>query len=178
MTRPRLHPGLVEVYTGDGKGKTTAALGLAVRALGRGLTVYLVQFMKGDPEYGELKSLPKLEGFAFRQAGLATFVNREHPSLEDLRLARAGFEHAAEIVRSGAWDIVILDEILVALDYALVEERAVLELLAARPGHVEIVLTGRWASPAVRQAADLVSEVREIRHPWRRGVPARDGVEH
>ncbi len=178
MSRYRLNPGLVEIYTGDGKGKTTAALGLGLRAAGHGLRVHLIQFMKGDPEYGELKVLDRIPGFTWEQSGLPTFVKWREPSEEDLRLARAGRKRAAEALAGGDVDVLILDEILCAVDYGLLTAAEVVELIEARPPQVELVLTGRGAPPEILARADLVSEVREVRHPFTGGVPARRGIEH
>lgn len=178
MSRPRLERGLVQVYTGTGKGKTTAALGLGLRAAGHGFHVFLLQFMKGDPDYGELKALAHQPHVTFRQCGLPTFVERGQPSPEDLRLAAEGMRLAREILEAGDHDVVILDEINVAVDFGLVPEEEVLDLVRSRPTHVELVLTGRYAPPGILAAADLVSEMRSLRHPFQKGIPARRGIEH
>jgi len=170
--------GLLQVYTGDGKGKTTAAVGLALRMAGHGFRVYLLQFMKGDPNYGEilaLRAVPKVE---ILQSGLPTFVRKGAPGPEDLRLARAGLETAREILSAGRHDLVILDEILCAVDYGLLRESELLDLIDRKPAQVELVLTGRNAPAEVIRRADLVSEIREVNHPYRRGVAAREGIEY
>ena len=169
---------MVHVYTGDGKGKTTAALGLALRAMGHGLKVYLIQFMKGDPEYGELRAGRRLDGLTIRQFGRTDFVDRDHPAEEDLALARQGLEHAREIMAAGRCDLMILDEINVALDFGLVPVKSVLELIESKPHDMELVLTGRSAPRPIIQAADLVTEMREIKHYYQQGRTARDGIEH
>ncbi len=169
---------MVHVYTGDGKGKTTAALGLALRALGHGLKVYLIQFMKGDPEYGELRAGRRLDGLTIRQFGRTDFVDRDHPAEEDLALARQGLEHAREIMAAGRCDLMILDEINVALDFGLVPVKSVLELIESKPHDMELILTGRSAPRPIIQAADLVTEMREIKHYYQQGRTARDGIEH
>jgi cob(I)alamin adenosyltransferase len=174
----KLNPGRVQVYTGDGKGKTTAALGLALRAAGHGLKVYMVQFMKGDPDYGELKAVSALEGITVRQFGRLDFVDRDRPDPEDVRLAREALAHAGEVAQSGRYDVVILDEINVAMDFGLVEIADVLALIKEKPEEVELVLTGRYAPVEVIQAADLVTEMKEIKHYYRHGGAARDGIEH
>jgi len=174
----RLQDGMVQVYTGDGKGKTTAALGLALRALGHGLKVYMIQFMKGDPEYGELRTGRRLEGLTIRQFGRTDFVDRDHPAEVDLALARQGLEHASEIMAVGDHDVVILDEINVAMDFGLVPVRAVLELIESKPRETELILTGRSAPRPIIEAADLVTEMREIKHYYQQGRTARDGIEH
>lgn len=173
-----LNPGLVQVYTGDGKGKTTAAVGLGLRAAGHGLRVFLLQFMKGDPNYGELLALKSISNFEFLQSGLPTFVKKGSPSPEDLRLAAAGLARAHELLEDGSYDVIILDEINCAVDYGLIAVDDVLRLIERKPPHVELVLTGRNAPREVLMRADLVSEVLEIRHPFQRGIGAREGIEH
>ncbi len=172
--------GLVLVYTGNGKGKTTAALGLALRAAGHGHKVFVVQFMKGDPDYGELIAIRRHLGNYIEvvQSGLSTFVDRANPAPEDRRLAREGMDLARRILKAGAHELVILDEVNVALDYGLVDLQELLEGLSARAPGVDVVLTGRSAPPALLAAADLVSEVTEVKHHFRRGVPGREGMEH
>ena len=170
--------GTVQVYTGDGKGKTTAALGLAVRAAGHGLTVYMLQFMKGSSNYGELSSSEKLPGVMIEQSGRDEFVDRANPAAVDVDLAQSGLAKARAALTGGRYDIVILDEINVALDFALVTLGDVLGLIESRPSHVELVLTGRSAHPDVMRAADLVSEVLNIKHHYDAGVEAREGIEY
>jgi len=172
--------GLVLVHTGDGKGKTTAALGLALRAAGHGRKVFIIQFMKGDPDYGELVVIRRHLGSYIEvvQSGLPTFVDRDDPSPEDRRLARDGMDLAGHILKAGAHGLVILDEVNVALDYGLVNLQELLEKVANRAPGVDVVLTGRNAPAALLAAADLVSEVVEVKHHFRRGVPARKGMEH
>jgi cob(I)alamin adenosyltransferase len=173
-----LQRGLVQVYTGDGKGKTTAALGLAMRAAGHGYTVHIVQFMKGWPNYGELEALRHLPNITLVQFGRVAFVDSECPEPEDGRLAQEAWRHSLDVLRDGRYDVVVLDEINVALDFGLISLTQVLELLDARPSHVELVLTGRRAHPRVIERADLVTEMRAIKHPYDSGVAARKGVEY
>jgi len=170
--------GTVQVYTGDGKGKTTAALGLAMRAVGHGMSVYMLQFMKGSSNYGELTSAARLPGFTIEQSGRDEFVDRENPAQVDIDLAAAALEKARAALAGGEYDVVILDEINVALDFGLVSLADVLALIEQRPEHVELVLTGRSAHPEVVRAADLVSEVLNIRHHYDAGVEAREGIEY
>ncbi len=185
-THPTLPPqpdaqarrGLLMIYTGNGKGKTTAALGLAMRAVGHGRRVLMLQFMKGDESYGECRAARMLQGFQIVQKGLPTFVKRGDPSPEDLRLAGEAMATARDALTSDRWDLVILDEINVAIDYGLVTLDAVLELLATRRPDVDVVLTGRGARPALVDLADMVSEVLEIKHHYQKGVPAREGIEY
>ena len=169
-------PGMVHVYTGNGKGKTTAALGLAVRARGRGLEVLVVQFMKGNVEYGELTSLGDL-GIEVVQFGRPDFVDRHDPDPVDVRMAQEGLEFAAERVGSGEYDMVVLDEINVAAAWGLVPAEDVLKIVKERPGNLELVLTGRYAPDGFIEAADLVTEMVEVKHYFRKGAEARDGVE-
>ncbi|MGC8787097.1 MAG: cob(I)yrinic acid a,c-diamide adenosyltransferase [Anaerolineae bacterium] len=174
----RLERGLIQVYTGDGKGKTTAALGLALRAAGHGLRVYIVQFMKGWPHYGELLALAAQPNITLVQFGRPSFVNREHPDPEDVRLAQEAYQRSLDLLTNGQYDVVILDEINVALDYGLISLEQVLALLDAKPPHVELVLTGRNAHPRVIERADLVTEMREVKHPYRLGIEGREGIEY
>lgn len=169
---------MVQVYTGDGKGKTTAALGQALRALGHGFKVIMIQFMKGDPNYGELATAKKIPNFTIIQSGLPTFVKKGSPTAEDERLAQEGLSLAQKSVTSNTYDMVILDEINVAIDYQLLKLEEVVDLIKNCPQGVELVLTGRYAHPAIIELADLVSEVREIKHPFKKGVAMRKGVEY
>ncbi len=173
-----LERGLIEVYTGDGKGKTTAALGLALRAAGHGLKVYIVQFMKGWPDYGELTSLQHQPNITLVQFGRREFVDRGHPDPQDVRLAQEALRHSLGVLAKGQYDVVILDEINVALDYGLVSVDQVLALLNAKPPHVELVLTGRGACPQVVQRADLVTEMLAVKHPYAAGIDGRKGIEY
>jgi len=170
--------GTVQVYTGDGKGKTTAALGLALRAVGHGLTVYMIQFMKGSPNYGELSSASTIPGLTIEQSGRDEFVDRENPAQIDIDLAKAALSKARDAVAGAEYDFVILDEINVALDFGLVDLADVKELIEARPPHVELVLTGRSAHPEIVKMADLVSEVLKIKHHYDAGIEAREGIEY
>ena len=170
--------GYIQVYTGDGKGKTTAALGLALRAAGHGLHTVIVQFMKGWIDYGELEGARKLAPCVeIIQAGRDTFVNRRNPDPEDVRLAREGWRTAKGIISEGKADIVVLDEINCAMDFGLLPVDEVLEALRNKPDGMELVLTGRGAPAAVLEIADLVTEMREIKHYYATGVDARVGVE-
>jgi len=168
--------GMVHVYTGNGKGKTTAALGLAIRARGRGLKVLVVQFMKGNVEYGELSSLRDL-GIEVVQFGRPDFVDRHDPDPVDIRMAGEGLDFASERIQSGKYDMVVLDEMNVAAAWKLVPVEAVLKVLEERPANIEIVLTGRYAPDELIEAADLVTEMVEVKHYFRKGVQARDGIE-
>jgi cob(I)alamin adenosyltransferase len=168
--------GYVQVYTGDGKGKTTAALGLALRAVGAGLRVYFAQFVKGM-RYGGLDALERLgDQIVVRQFGRACFIERE-PAPEDIAAARRGYEEVAQVLCAGQHDLVVLDEIHIATHFGLVTVDDLLRLIESRPAHVELVLTGRKADPRILERADLVTEFREVRHYYQRGVAARRGIE-
>jgi len=163
------------VYTGDGKGKTTAAIGLAVRAAGHGLRSFVGQFMKGTP-YGEL-ALEQMSGglVVFRQLGTDSLVHTI--TRQDHDLARSGLDICREAIHSGEYQLIILDEINIAVHMGLLTESDVLALIQERPSGVELVLTGRGATPGILAVADLVTEMREIRHPYASGIPAREGIE-
>ncbi len=170
--------GYIQVYTGDGKGKTTAALGLSVRAAGHGLRTIIIQFMKGWIDYGELEGARMLSPYVeIRQAGRDTFVNRKDPDPEDVRLAREGWADACEVIRGGKADIVVLDEINCAVDFGLLPAEDVVSVLREKPDGMEIVLTGRGAPRAFLEIADLVTEMREVKHYYAAGVDARVGIE-
>jgi len=174
----KLEKGLVQVYTGSGKGKTSAAFGAALRAIGRGLKVYLIQFIKGGFDYGELysvKSLPNLKLAAF---GRGRFITESQPLKEDIQLAREGFKLAQKVVNSGEYDMVVLDEINVVLHLKMINVDDVIRLIRNKPKHVELILTGRNAPAQIVEVADLVTEMKEIKHPYADGVPPRKGIEY
>jgi cob(I)alamin adenosyltransferase len=169
---------MIQVYTGNGKGKTTAALGQALRAIGHGMKVYMVQFMKGRT-YGELLTCERcLPEFTIVMSGRDEFVKKGEPEEIDLRMAREGFELARKVVAEGSHDMLILDEINVALDYGLLPLDEVMDLLRSCPPEMEVICTGRYAPPELVELADLVSEVREIKHHYQSGVEMRKGIEY
>ena len=171
-----LKKGLIHVYTGNGKGKTTAAIGLGIRATGAGLKVYMIQFMKGR-RYSEIDALKQIPNFTVTQFGRDEFVSKEKPEQIDIDLARKGFDHAKNILTTGEYDVVILDEINVALDYHLIPLADVLGLMKEKPEKVELVFTGRYAPVELIQQADVVSEIVEIKHPYQKGVQCRKGID-
>ena len=173
----KLEKGLVQVYTGNGKGKTSASFGLALRAVGRGLKVYIVQFIKGGFDYGELYVVDKLPGLTLEAFGRGKFVSEKKPDLVDIDLARQALAKAQEIMK-GDVDVLILDEINVAVNLKLIDIEEVLELIRKKPEHMELVLTGRKAPVEIVQAADLVTEMIEIKHPYNSGFKARKGIEY
>jgi cob(I)alamin adenosyltransferase len=172
-----LERGCTQVYTGNGKGKTTAALGLALRAVGRGLRVCVFQFIKGGGPYGEHLVAGKLAPFfTIIQTGQPGWVNTKDIS-EDRRIAQEALVRAVELLTSGDYDLFICDEINGAAAFGLIDVEQVLELIRLRPEKVELVLTGRNAHERVMEAADLVTEMREVKHYYKAGVPARNGIE-
>jgi len=178
MKKSHLETGLVQVYTGDGKGKTSAAFGLALRAIGRGLKVYIIQFIKGGFDYGELYAIKQLPNLELKAFGRGKFIIEKPPEEVAVKFASEAFELAGKIISSGKHDIVILDEINVALNLKLLDVDNVVKLAKNKPKHVELVLTGRHAPPEIIEAADLVTEMREIKHPFKKGMPPRKGIEY
>jgi cob(I)alamin adenosyltransferase len=168
--------GYVHVYTGDGKGKTTAAIGLAVRAAGHDRWTYIGQFMKGQ-QYGELESLEQLPQVTIEQYGDEGCIRKDDVTEEHVRHAEEGLERARAAMLSGRHDIVVLDEINVALWFGLLTEDAVLSLLDERPAGVELVLTGRCAPQVLLDCADLITDMVEVKHYYTSGVVAREGIE-
>jgi cob(I)alamin adenosyltransferase len=174
----RLERGMVEVYTGDGRGKTTAAIGLAFRAAGRGLRVHIIQFMKGDDRYGEVQSIRGHPLIALEQFGRREFVNPKEPSTVDVELAARAMARARVVLGAGEADVVILDELSVAIAFKLVALADALALLDLRKPHVELVITGRMAPQELIDRADLVTDMRQVKHPFQKGVLAREGIDH
>ena len=170
--------GYIHIYTGSGKGKTTAALGQALRAAGSGLKTFMVQFMKDFP-YGEVKSIRQLsEWIGLEQYGNDTFViDKRLPDINDFEAAKQGLQRAREAMVSGQYDIVIMDEVCVAIHFGLLKKEAVLLLLEKKPAFVELILTGRYCPSELIEKADLVTEMREIKHYYQKGIEARKGIE-
>jgi len=170
--------GYIQVYTGHGKGKTTAALGQAVRAAGAGLRTLIVQLMKEYP-YSELEGLaPLADRIAIEQYGGDAFVYKgEEPGEEEKAKARAGLDRALDALASGDWDVVVLDEACVAVYFHLITTDDLLAVMDAKPESVELVLTGRYCPDAVTDRADLVTEMTEVKHYYEAGVKARKGIE-
>lgn len=166
---------LIQVYTGNGKGKTTASLGLALRAAGAGLKVFIGQFVKGR-DYSELNSLKKIKNIKVEQFGRGCFI-RKKPDRKDIELAKKGLEKIKKIISKTVCDVVILDEINVALKLKLIKLEDVISLIKNTPKKTELILTGRYAYPKILKMADLVSEMKEVKHYYRKGVKARKGIE-
>lgn len=170
--------GLVQVFTGDGKGKTTAALGAVMRALGQGRRVFIVFFMKGDYPYGERRILAQLPNVALVSFGSLDFVDPAGARPQDKEQARQALAAAREAVLGGSYDLAVLDEINVAVAFGLIPLEEVLKLIKDKPPGLELILTGRKAHPELVKVADLVTECLKIKHPYDKGIGARRGIEY
>ena len=170
--------GYIQIYTGDGKGKTTAALGLALRAAGRGIRTYIAQFLKAQPT-GEIEAIKKLAPLVrIEQFGREGFITvKDAPGDEDIERAKAGLAKAREAMLSGAYRIVVLDEVNTAVHFKILPEKDVLDFIDERPAAIELVLTGRYAPASFVDQADLVTEMKAVKHYFDRGVKAREGIE-
>ena len=168
--------GYIQIYTGEGKGKTTAALGLAIRAAGAGLNVYLAQFIK-QGEYSEIKGLNRFsDKITVAQFGCGRFI-KGRPTAKDIEIATQGIEKVKAILAAGKHQVVILDEASVAVSLNLFSEEILLEIITTKPDDVELIITGRGATQKMIEAADLVTEMQEIKHYFKNGVEARIGIE-
>jgi cob(I)alamin adenosyltransferase len=173
--------GLVIVHTGPGKGKTTAALGTAFRAVGQGMKVLMVQFIKGSWHYGELDAAKMLGDAKFEILPMGrgfVKIGAEKPDPEDVRLVEEAWQFAAKNIKSEEYDMVILDEINYAISYKMLNPEAVVEALRQKPEMVHVILTGRNAHPSIVEIADLVTEMREVKHPYQKGIFAQRGIEY
>ncbi len=166
---------LIQVYTGCGKGKTTAALGLAIRAAGAGLKVYIAQFIKSG-RYSELAALDKFKNIKIEQFGSPCFI-RGKPQKKDLDSAQRGLERVKKVLKTKKYDMLILDEVNIALKLKLLKLEEVLALIKKVPRKAELILTGRYAHPQIIKIADLVSEIKEVKHFFKQGIKARKGIE-
>jgi len=176
-----LEHGYIQIYTGDGKGKTTASLGLALRAIGHGWKVLIVQFAKGDMAnyYGEIMSSSKLmPNLEVKQFGLERVVYANNITLEDYKEARRGWEFTKQAIESKNYQLIILDEINICVDLSMIKIAEVKEVLINRPKNIEIVLTGRRAHPELISMAHLVTEMKPVKHYFDQGVMAREGIEY
>lgn len=178
MSSIGLTQGYIHVYTGNCKGKTTAALGLAFRAMGHGLKTYIGQFMKGQ-EYGELKSAQMVEPYiTIEQYGKNSLIHVTNPpDPEDVIMAEAGLAACTEAMLSGNYDIVVFDEICTAHFFGLITLKEMIHVMESKPSGVELIFTGRYAPQEIMDRADLVTEMKEVKHYYNCGVPARDGIE-
>lgn len=168
--------GYIQVYTGNGKGKTTAALGITLRAVCAGYKVFFGQFMKGQ-DYSEKKAVQLLPGLTMEQFGGACFING-NPTEKDIADAKAGLERMREVLTSGQYDLVVFDEINTALFFKLISVEEVMEVLDLAPEKTEVILTGRYAPQEIIDRADLCTEMKEIKHYYKAGVDARVGIEN
>ena len=178
MTDKLLTGGLVEIFTGSGKGKTTAALGAALRALGHELRVHIVFFMKGGYPYGERNMLPQLPNVSFQSFGHEHFVDPQNVKAEEREQAREALQAARAAISSGKFDLVVLDEVNVAVAWKLIEVEELIKLIEKKPQNVELILTGRYADQRLIERADLVTEMVEVKHPYQKGIKARKGIEY
>ncbi len=169
--------GLVHVYTGNGKGKTTAAFGLALRAVGAGMKVFIGQFVKGKQYNENLAVARHLKNITVKQYGLGCFIVNT-PTGDDIKAAGEGLDEMRKIIQKGKYDLVIMDEVNIALYYKLINIENLLEIINNKPEHVELVLTGRYAPQELIDKADLVTEMKEIKHYYRKGIEARKGIEY
>ncbi len=169
---------MLQVYTGTGKGKTTAALGVAFRGAGYGLKTIMFSFLKDDPDYGEARAAGLLPGFRLEQVGRDAFVNFRSPDPEDLRLCREGWRRACEAIAAGEADIVILDELNIVLAAGMLPAAEVAGFLKEHKQGIEIITTGRGAPEELISAADLVTDMREVKHYFHKGVSSRNGIDH
>ncbi len=170
--------GLVHLFTGNGKGKTTAALGAVIRAVGHGLRVFIVFFMKGDYPYGEYETLRKLPGVDVAAFGFRHFTDRANIKPEEIEQAKLALAAAREGILSGKYDMVVLDEVNVAVSLKLIELEEVVKLIKDKPPKVELILTGRYADSKLIELAALVTEMVKVKHPYDRGIKARKGIEY
>ena len=170
--------GLVQVFTGNGKGKTTAALGTILRAVGHDLRVFIVFFMKGNYKYGEFNSLSELLKVDTASFGFEHFTDPANIKPEEIEQGRLALSTAREAMLSGNYDLVVLDEVNVAVNFRLIELEEVIKLIGDKPPDVELILTGRYADARLIEMADLVTEMVKIKHPYDKGVQAREGIEY
>ena len=169
--------GYIQVYTGNGKGKTTATFGLALRAVGAGMSVFIGQFVKGK-SYNENVAIARhLKNITVKQYGLGCFIVNT-PTDDDIKAAGKGLDEMRKIIQKGKYDMVIMDEVNIALYYKLIDIKNLLEIIKTKPEHVELVLTGRYAPQELIDKADLVTEMKEIKHYYRKGIEARKGIEY
>jgi cob(I)alamin adenosyltransferase len=169
--------GYIQVYTGNSKGKTTAALGLALRAAGAGLKVFIAQFIK-KRQCSEHKALDRFKDLITIKHYGTGFLKGGRPTKSEIEAARKGFEEVKNIISSKTYDMIVLDEINIAIHYNLLNVEDIVDLLNSRPPNMEIVLTGRYADEKIIEIADLVTEMKEIKHYYKKGVKARKGIEH
>ena len=169
---------MLQVYTGTGKGKTTAALGVALRASGYGMTTLMLSFLKDDPDYGEARAVKNLPWFTLKQVGRDAFVNFHNPDPIDLQMCRDGWEEAKRAIANRAADIIILDELNIVLATKMLPTQEVVAFLQEHKQSVELITTGRGAPEELLKAADLVTDMQEVKHYFHKGVSSRNGIDH
>jgi len=179
MSPEQLERGLVSVFTGDGKGKTSAAIGIATRAAGHGFKVFIAFFMKGDNYiHGEKASLSSLPNITMKSFGHEGWVDKNNIQPEDKEQAKKGLAAARDAMLNGKYDVIVLDEINIAINFGLIKTDDVIKLIGEKPGNVELILTGRYADAKIIQTADLVTEMLMIKHPYNNGIQARRGIDY
>lgn len=169
---------MLQIYTGNGKGKTTAALGVAFRAAGYGLSVIMYSFFKDDPQYGEARAEKLLPNFILRQVGRDSFVNFKNPDPVDLKMCLNGWKQAKQSILCKEADIIILDEINIALAVKMLPVDEISEFLKLHKNDAEIIMTGRYAPEEIIKIADLVTDMQEVKHYFHKGVASRNGIDH
>ena len=179
-SRPESRRGLILINTGPGKGKTTAAMGTALRAVGNGMKVLMLQFLKGSWHYGELDSVEAFNGnFIMKQMGKGFVkIGGAETDPEDIRMVEEAWEEARQAILSGEWDMVVLDEINYAISYGMLDPAKVVAALQERPEMMHVILTGRNAHPSLVEIADTVTEMREVKHAYQKGILAQRGIEY
>jgi cob(I)alamin adenosyltransferase len=172
--------GLIIVNTGPGKGKTTAAMGTALRAVGQGMSVLMLQFLKGSWHYGELDAVKAFgDKFVMKQLGRGFVkVGGAEPDPEDLKAVEDAWKQSEQAILGGEWDLVVLDEINYAISYKMLDAERVVDVLKRKPEMVHVILTGRNAHPAIVELADTVTEMRQVKHAYEKGVMAQRGIEY
>jgi cob(I)alamin adenosyltransferase len=170
--------GLVQIFTGNGKGKTTAALGTVLRAVGHDFRIFIVFFMKGNYDYGEYSTLSRLPNVDMSSFGFRSFTDPANVKPEEIEQAKLALAAAREAILSGKYDLVVLDEVNVALSFHLIELDEVVQLVKDKPPHLELILTGRNADTRLIEMADLVTEMVKVKHPFDKGIKARKGIEY
>jgi cob(I)alamin adenosyltransferase len=176
-SRKKRAKGLIQVFTGNGKGKTTAALGTILRAAGHGFKIFIVFFFKGDYELGEYASLPLLPGVTVASYGLRHLIDHNNLQPEDIEQAELALQAAGEAVISGEYDLVVMDEVNVAIEFELIKLESVIDIINKKPEHEEIILTGRYAHDNLIEMADLVTDMVNVKHPFEKGITARKGID-
>ena len=169
--------GMIHIYTGNGKGKTSAAVGMVMRAYGYGKSIAFLQFMKGQ-DTGEIRALRTLKGVIVEQFGSPAFVNLDNPSSEDISFAQRGVERVMSFIKKDCPDLLVLDEFNVAVASGLIDQDSAIDIVESFPEDKLLILTGRYAPQYLIHLADLVTEMKEIKHPFQKGIPAKEGIDY